>query len=558
MEPEMHFGDLAIVRKAQVYQVGEVVTYQHPIAGPIIHRIIDRIGDRYIFKGDNNDWIDSYYPNQDEFIGKLWIHLPHLGQYLRKFRSPVFLTIFSLMIVAGIFSSFTRNKRKARSESSPKPGSPKKAKPFLFRDGFEGILFAIAVLAFASGILAIIAFTRPITIKEDEEIPYEFRGVFQYTAQAPPGIYDSERITSGDPIYIQLTDQFEVDFQFQLSSEWLSDVSGVLRLDAELSDPGGWRRIIELHPNLTFSGKAAEIDGMVNLTDLRSMTESLEDRTGFDRPYYTLEIVPSVTTKARYNGNEILDHFVPRLTFRIEEFQITLVSTEPGSSRLAQLEPQQTGYITHSIELQNLIQIFGFGLPVSTARWISIIGLLISFGGFLTLAILYYRAAHDGEEARIAVKYGSMIVDVREGNFVNGYHRVEVSAIEDLGRFAERVGGVILHEKRQQIHHYYVQEGNITYHYQTVIQDAGTIRPPSKPEEMNALSDEGITGSETENAEESIVHDVGENASSDNKEGPGWQGMREKLKGKVQSIFHSLRGKVRILGRKEEAPDEDA
>jgi signal peptidase I len=477
MEPEMHVGDLAIVRKAQVYQVGDVVTYRHPIAGPIIHRIIDRIGDRYVFKGDNNDWIDSYYPSRDEFIGKLWIHLPHLGQYLRKLRSPASLTMFSLFIAAGVFSSFMHKKTKVRSESNPKRSSHAKAKPFLFRDGFEGVLFAIAVLAFASGILAIIAFTRPITIIENEQMPYEFRGVFQYTAQAPAGIYDSEQIKSGDPIYFQLTDRFEVDFQFQLFSEALSDVSGMLRLDAELSDPGGWRRMIELHPSSSFSGKAAEIRGVIDLSDLRSMTESLEGRTGFDRPYYTLEIVPSVTAKARYNGNEILDHFEPHLVFRIEEFQVYLISTEPSGSRLDQLEPRQTAYITRPVEQRNLIQIFGLGLPVSNARWISIIGLVMSFGGLLALAIIYFRAAHDGEEAHIAVKYGSMIVDVREGNFVNGYHRVEVGAIEDLGRFAERVGGVILHEKRGQAHHYYVQEGNITYHYQINAQEQAEGKP---------------------------------------------------------------------------------
>lgn len=481
MKPQLQFGDLAIVRQTPLYQVGDVVTYRHPIAGPIIHRIIEQNGDRYILKGDANDWIDSHSPTQEEIIGKLWIHLPRLGRSLQKLRSPAWLTLISLMIAAGVFSSFQQRAGKRGSKPDPKPPSPKKGRSFLVRDGFEGLLFAVAVPTLASGILALLAFTRPATLVKEEALPYELRGAFRYTGQAPPGIYDGERISSGDPIYLQLTDEVEIDFQFELSSEWFSKAGGMIRLDAEISDLGGWKRLIELHPALPFSGHQAEIHGMIDLADLRAMTASLEERTGFRRSTYTLEVIPSVTSKARYNGNETLDYFEPRLTFRIEEFQMVLISTESGTSRLAQLEPRQTGYISQLVELQNAIPIFIWSLPVSAARWLSAIGLLISLAGIAALAISYLRAARDGEEARIGVKYGSMLVGVREGNFANGYHRVEVKAIEDLGRFAERVGGVILHEMRAEGHHYYVQEGNITYHYQTDSQKEGRLDPAHAP-----------------------------------------------------------------------------
>src|ERR1051325_5089533 len=70
MEPGMHRGDLAILRQASDYQVGDVVTYRHPQIGPVIHRIIARDGDHLVFKGDNNSWIDGYRPTQEECIGK--------------------------------------------------------------------------------------------------------------------------------------------------------------------------------------------------------------------------------------------------------------------------------------------------------------------------------------------------------------------------------------------------------------------------------------------------------------------------------------------------------
>src|SRR5438128_1040476 len=86
MEPTLHYGDLALVRAAPSYQVGDVVLYRHPEVGTVIHRIIGRDGDRFIFKGDHNSWTDSYQPSRDALIGALWIHLPAAGQVVGQLR----------------------------------------------------------------------------------------------------------------------------------------------------------------------------------------------------------------------------------------------------------------------------------------------------------------------------------------------------------------------------------------------------------------------------------------------------------------------------------------
>jgi len=70
MEPSFHRNDLVILRQASDYQVGDIATYHHPDIGPVIHRIIAVEGDRFILKGDNNSWNDSYQPTRDDFIGK--------------------------------------------------------------------------------------------------------------------------------------------------------------------------------------------------------------------------------------------------------------------------------------------------------------------------------------------------------------------------------------------------------------------------------------------------------------------------------------------------------
>ena len=73
MEPNFHLGDLIIIRPQPYYGIGDQVVYQNlDLGGGLFHRIIDLELDRYILKGDNNAWIDSYQPTQGEIIGKSW------------------------------------------------------------------------------------------------------------------------------------------------------------------------------------------------------------------------------------------------------------------------------------------------------------------------------------------------------------------------------------------------------------------------------------------------------------------------------------------------------
>ena len=88
MEPGLHRGDLVVLQRASDYQVGDVATYRHPTLGPVIHRIVAETDGRYIFKGDNNTWLDSYQPTPAELVGKFWIYVPSLGKIVEQLRRP--------------------------------------------------------------------------------------------------------------------------------------------------------------------------------------------------------------------------------------------------------------------------------------------------------------------------------------------------------------------------------------------------------------------------------------------------------------------------------------
>src|SRR6478609_8118732 len=83
MEPRFHTGDLAILRSADHYSVGDVVAYSSvTLKTTVMHRIVSSKGDRFAMQGDNNTWLDPDQPSSDLVMGKLWLRVPQGGKAL--------------------------------------------------------------------------------------------------------------------------------------------------------------------------------------------------------------------------------------------------------------------------------------------------------------------------------------------------------------------------------------------------------------------------------------------------------------------------------------------
>jgi signal peptidase I len=89
MLPHFHAGDLVILRRESTYHVGEVAGYHnHELGVVVMHRIIAIHDGHYVFKGDNNNFVDSYEPTKSQIVGAEWVHAPRLGQFLNDLRVP--------------------------------------------------------------------------------------------------------------------------------------------------------------------------------------------------------------------------------------------------------------------------------------------------------------------------------------------------------------------------------------------------------------------------------------------------------------------------------------
>lgn len=130
MEPTFYAGDLVLTRVAPEYRVGDVVAYQHPEVGLVVHRLIEYEHGRFVFRGDNNGFTDGYRPTREELAGRVWFRIPRLGSWLLTVRQPLPFALLTAFAVAGVVWPQAKRPRRHRSHSTPFdvttfPGGPR-------------------------------------------------------------------------------------------------------------------------------------------------------------------------------------------------------------------------------------------------------------------------------------------------------------------------------------------------------------------------------------------------------------------------------------------------
>lgn len=116
MLPHFHAGDLVILRKEANYHVGEVAGYHNRELGVVVmHRIIAVHAGHYVFKGDNNNFVDTYEPTKSQIVGAEWVYIPRLGQLLNDLRVPaVAAGVLALLWIFSFGRPQTSRRRRRR------------------------------------------------------------------------------------------------------------------------------------------------------------------------------------------------------------------------------------------------------------------------------------------------------------------------------------------------------------------------------------------------------------------------------------------------------------
>jgi len=451
MEPVLHRGDLVVVKPQSSYRVGDVVAYRsESLRAVVLHRIVDRDGDRFVVQGDNNTWIDTDHPTEDQLVGKMTMRLPGVGTQVRRATAPpVVATLASVAFFPLVASDRRRRARKASAATSTPPRSPRQ--PLRLSAVEPRLLVATAV---AAGILAV-AFTRPTTVDGASDIPFDELGTFSYSGVAPQGraAYQSLTVSSGQPVFLRLVEELDLAFSYRLSS--MADVTaeGEIALRAVLKDNSGWSYPVHLAQRARFDAGDAHVGGTLDLAAVRLAIGRMQMSTGVVRDQYHVVLEAEVKRSVRHRDASSSGIFAASLEFNLDDN--AMYPAAPGPDSLA---PSQGGLLSATTTQANRLTVLGRSIPIEGLRvGAGALGVIVA-GLWLDWLV---RSRREDESELIERRYRHYLVPVA-ATPARTASVIEVERIADLVRLADHAGAPIL---RTDDGRYHLVDGAHTYRY---------------------------------------------------------------------------------------------
>jgi signal peptidase I len=461
MQPRFHSGDLVLVRGQSDYRVGQIVAYHSKVFHTIVfHRIIARDGGRYVFKGDNNNFVDFEHPARSQLIGALWMHFPGAGAKLNSVRSPALIALLftaaTLLLAGGVFVRRRRRRGRQRRAEVGAQSSMRRL-PQSFNEPLAGVLTIglLALLPFVA--LALLAFTRPPSSLRPATIPYKQSGTLSYAADASPGpTYDGDRAVTGDALFTHVVHNVDLRFDYLFHTAVKHSLKGRLWLDATIASTTGWQTTFALGRPLSFRGDRARLDANLSVPALLSLVHRVEDSTAV-KGSYTLTLVPHVSAAGRLDTLPLKATYSPRIQFSLNPLELQPLNSAGGTlanqasqtnpkSSASPFTPSEAGSAMGRRSQSLFLSLKVARMSVSSARWIALGGIAAIVLALLALIALV-RPREREESETIRTRYGRVIVPVERVWQLPGVAVIDVADMEALARIAERYDRSILHEQ---------------------------------------------------------------------------------------------------------------
>jgi len=463
MEPDFSAGDLAVIRSADDYRVGEVIAYHsETLKTVVMHRIVavqnypDDQGTqdtedstRYTLRGDHNSWLDPDHPARDQVVGTLALRIPQGGIWLDRLTSPAALGLIAFTLMAGGGNAVQRRRRRRRRNMSQHMTRDRRAVsagglPPWARSA--GVVVALAALA--GVLLAIPAWTTTPLRSGTTDGTVDQTMTFSYRTEVrPSAAYDDTIVTSPEPVFRNLSKSVDVRYSYQ-------GRAGSIAVAAQLSTAGGWHSTVPLRSAVSFDNN--DYTGTVRL-DL----EALEDRaqaaavvTGIPASAVEIAIVASVATADEAT-------FKPALTMTLTPLQLTLVGEESSLTTTAAASTTTTATGPGTLSFA------GREVSVPAARIWSAGLLLTALLAALVLALLAHRGTRSSEGANIRRSYAPILIQVQPMPTPAGQPVVDVVDFATLAKLAQRYGLLVMHWSRSNVETFIVQDEGTTYRYRT-------------------------------------------------------------------------------------------
>ncbi len=463
MEPFFHSGDFVVTDKSRNFTIGDIVIYNNPDVGKIIHRIIGRDGQRFILQGDNNSWVDSYQPTRGEILGKYWFSIPKAGTIFLQLQKPWIFALLSgsSILIVGVSMIKTPQQRKKNKMKNSR---------FLHNFGIQlshwkdGYWYPVYLVGLGCLVLGIFSFVKPVEISTAKEITYTQNGNFAYSGNASQFIYDANTVESGDPIFTSLACQVNVAFDYEISAIQKLAGAGEYQLNTALTSQNGWYHTVDQSSLTKFDGNTFHVEQPINLCELQDYVKFVNSITGVKGQMYTLEIRPLVNYSGVIDGSLLKTQFTPILKLRMDEQQV-FMADENNADEGDPLKPSEEGAVSIDQTVPNVMNILGIKLPVQTGRVISAAGLLLAVVGLIIPSLSMKQAEKNDAKLRDRMLFGNMLVEVQQPPLGKKDQAVDLSSLEDLLLLAEKTGLVVKALYTPAENEYYVQCDNLYYRY---------------------------------------------------------------------------------------------
>jgi signal peptidase I len=514
MSPLFRSGDLAVVREVGHYEVGDIVAYRNPLLNVVfLHRIVERDGKRFVFKGDHNDFKDVPHVTKSRLIGKLWLRVGGGGDALSVIQTPrhaaIATGLLALFAVGGISRTRTNrsHSRPRRSQeveeetmedkppvipAQEPPRGPTNRRQRVTRAPSYGSLALLGAGLVLFLVLAALSFSRPAMETSQSPAPYTQQGTFGYSGTARRGpVYPNGRVATGEPVFVRLVKDLDVRFDYVFDSSAQHSIGGRYSLVAEVSEPSGWKRDIVLDPGSSFRGDTFRASGVLDLSRLRRLTTDVQAQTGIVNQLYSVKIRPRASVDGTLAGQRLQTTFAPALDLELTPFRLGFsTTTGTGTSPARSLRPEEDGSVNVPVRVARTIHVASLRLDVAKARVAAVVGGGLCLVALLLLGLPLWTALRRDEPSRIQALYGAWLVDVRSARLTGP--EVEVADVGSLAHLARRFDRPILHEEGGNAHLYLVEGDLATYSYRVLNgtragdERASAAPPPPPPKTEDA------------------------------------------------------------------------
>jgi signal peptidase I len=459
MEPGFQAGDLAILRTADRYAVGDVVAYRsHSMNTVVMHRVVSADVTGFVTQGDNNDWLDQDKPSQDEILGRLFLRIPRGGIALDAITSPGAV----VFVVCGLLAVFgnahhpraRRHLRAARRRVAHRTSALSMPTRSLARQAALGAGAVALVALVGGGVLLVL----PSTQTDTRTLQVTQQGQFSYTGAAERGTtYPSGVIQTGDTVWTRLARQVTVSFTNIVMGPDLAELHGTVRLDVSVTAADGWTAVVTQGPVAPIESGTGTATVTLEPAAAAALLSRHYAEIGGVGGGSSLTVTPVVEMTGLAEGRRFTADSPAGLPFTLDA-----ASLRPTGDAETALAPIAKTDVAIEEVVPRSIPVLDLQVPIDVAR-------LVAFGIFAVAVLVLAAGAWIGRTRRgdaadqFLVRHADRILPVAA--FSPGPTVFDVADAESLHRVAERFDTVVLHHAADDEDVFVVRDADATYRF---------------------------------------------------------------------------------------------